>query len=235
MLLICDDFSRFTWAYFMRHKSDTVAHFDHFLAYKRVAGTPSAVEVLRSDEGGEFKEDFAKLCRRHNIRQEFTTADSAKFNGVAERHIAMIASAGMAAQVQAKSLFRGLEIPPGSRLWSARNYWTCYALNRTATSADVGDKSPFEMRFGPVPQKRPIPFLKPSYVETKRQDKLSPKTLPCFSLDRRQTAPVIPMRYFSIQQVLFTLATSHGRGYLLQSLFLQKMCILYRFQGREGS
>ena len=77
MLLICDDFSRFTWTYFMRQKSDTVALFEQFLADERVAENTSAVEVVRSDEGEECKEDFAKLCRRHNIRQEFTTADSA--------------------------------------------------------------------------------------------------------------------------------------------------------------
>ena len=87
-----------------------------------MAGIPLAAEVVRLDEGEEFKGDFAKLCRRHNIRQEFTTADSAKFNGVgAERHIAMVESAGMAAQVQAKPLFRVFKIPSGSRLWSARN------------------------------------------------------------------------------------------------------------------
>ena len=65
MLLICNDFSRFMWTYFMRQKSDR--------ADERVAGNPSPVEVVRSDEGGEFKGGFAKLCRRHNIRQEFTT------------------------------------------------------------------------------------------------------------------------------------------------------------------
>ena len=188
MLLICDDFSRFTWTYFMRQKSDAVSFFGQFLADERVAGIPSAVEVVRSDEGGEFKGDFAKLCRRRNIRQEFTTADSANFNGVAERHIAMIESAGMAAQVQAKSLFRGFKIPSGSRLWSARNYWACYALNRTATIANVGDKSPFEMRFGTLPQS-PIPFPKPGYVKIKRQDKLRPEALPCFFIGPSANRP----------------------------------------------
>ena len=87
----------------MRQKSDAVALFEQFFADERVAGTPSAaVEVVRSDEGGEFKGDFAKLCSRQNIRQEFNTADNAKFNEVAGGHIAMIESAGMAAQVQAK-------------------------------------------------------------------------------------------------------------------------------------
>ena len=160
MLLICDDSSHFTWTYFMRQKSDVVTLFEQFLADEHVAGIPSAVEVRHSVKGGEFKEDFAKLCRRYNIRQEFTTADSAKFNGVAERHIAMVKSASMTAQVQAKSLFRAFKILSGNRLWSARNYWACYALNCTATSTNVWDKSPFETRFGTVPQS-PIPFLKP--------------------------------------------------------------------------
>ena len=188
MLLICDDFSRFTWTYFMRQKSDTVTLFEQFLADERVAGIPSAVEVVRSHKGGEIKEDFAKLYRRHSIRQEFTTADSAKFNGVAELHIAMIESAGMAAQVQAKSLFRGFKIPFGNSLWSTPNYWACYALNRTAIRANVRDKSPFELRFIMVPQS-PIPFLKPGYVKTKRQDKLRPKALSCFFIGPSANRP----------------------------------------------
>ena len=65
----------------MRQKSHTVTLFEQVLADERVAGNPSAVEVVRLDEGEEFKGEFAKLCRRHSIRQEFTTADSAKFNG----------------------------------------------------------------------------------------------------------------------------------------------------------
>ena len=89
----------------MRQTSDTVTLFEQFLSDERVAGIPSAVEVVRSGEGEEFRGGFAKLCRRHNIRQEFTNADSTEFSGVAERHIAMIKPAGMAAQVQEKSGF----------------------------------------------------------------------------------------------------------------------------------
>ena len=66
----------------MRQKSDAVALFEQFLADERVAGIPSAVEVVRSDEGRELEGDFAKLYRRHNIRQKFTTADSTRLNKV---------------------------------------------------------------------------------------------------------------------------------------------------------
>ena len=47
MLLMCDDFSRFTWTYFMRQKSDVITLFEQFVAGKRVAGIPSVVEVVR--------------------------------------------------------------------------------------------------------------------------------------------------------------------------------------------
>ena len=48
--------------------------------------------LVRSDKEGEFKGDFAKLFGRRNSCQEFITAESAKFNGIAERHIAMVES-----------------------------------------------------------------------------------------------------------------------------------------------
>ena len=106
--------------------------------------------------------------------------DSVKFNRVTERHIVMVESAGWCGCSSASNVtFSWIQIPSGSRLWSVHNYWACYALIRTATSVNVGDKSPFEMRFGTVPQS-PIPFLKLGYVKTKRQDKLRPKAFSFF-------------------------------------------------------
>ena len=75
-----------------------------------MAETPLEEEEIRIDAVDGFRGDFAKLCRSHSIRQEVTTADSAKFNGVAERHIAMVESAGIAAQVQARPPFRVFKI-----------------------------------------------------------------------------------------------------------------------------
>ena len=39
MLLICDDYSRFTWVYFLRSKSETVVYFKQFLSDVRATGT----------------------------------------------------------------------------------------------------------------------------------------------------------------------------------------------------
>ena len=42
---------------------------------------PEKVEVVRSDDGGEFMEgEFGALCDKEKIMQEKTTADSPQFN-----------------------------------------------------------------------------------------------------------------------------------------------------------
>ena len=55
--LIRDDFTRMTWVYFLRKKSDATEAFKQFLADVRADGVPSTVEVVRSDGGGEFSFD----------------------------------------------------------------------------------------------------------------------------------------------------------------------------------
>ena len=128
------------------------------------------IEVVIFNGEGELKMDFAKLCRRQNVRQEFrSSGNSTNFNELAQRHVAMVEAAVMAAQVQARLLCPGFKIPSGSLLWSARNYVTCYALSRRTTNVNLGDRPPFEMRFGTITQ-RPISFLNLGYIISKRQD-----------------------------------------------------------------
>ena len=50
-MLIRDDFSRYSWVYFLQHKSDTADAFETFLADTRTDGS---VEIVHSDNGGEF-------------------------------------------------------------------------------------------------------------------------------------------------------------------------------------
>ena len=91
--------------------------------------------VLRSDEGGEFNHgELGHLCRERNIKQDFTTADSPEYNGVAERGLAMIESAALAARIQASELFPGFDIPEKPSLWAEAMSWACDANNRTDTS-----------------------------------------------------------------------------------------------------
>ena len=112
MLMIRDDFTRFNAVYFMRSKDEVSRYFRQYLVDYRVTGVPCPVETVRTDDVAEFKGGaFADLCRERDIRQEFTTADSPRFNGEVERGIAMIESAGKAAIIQASLNFRGMGIP----------------------------------------------------------------------------------------------------------------------------
>ena len=130
MLLVKDVFFRFSGAYFIRSKSEVSKYFKQYLADHRFSGAPSPVETVRTDDAAEFKSRyFADLCRERGIRQDFTTANSPQFNGVAERGIAMIESTGKAALIQAKCMFSGMGIPLSDSLWAAQTYWACNALN----------------------------------------------------------------------------------------------------------
>ena len=105
-------FSLYAWLYFISHKSDAAEEFKQFLADLRIGYIPSEVVVVRSDNVGEFNQgEFGQLCRERNIMQEFTTADSPEYSGVAEQGLAMIESAALAARIQASELFPGFDIP----------------------------------------------------------------------------------------------------------------------------
>ena len=89
-MMVRDDFSRFTRVFFLRPQNETAIYFSKYLA--EIA--PRKVEVVRRDGGGEFSEcTFGYLCTSEKIRQSFTIADSLRYNGVAERQIAIIEAA----------------------------------------------------------------------------------------------------------------------------------------------
>ena len=85
-MIVKDDFTRYSWVYFFERRSDAAEAFRKFLADVRAGGVPSAVEIVGSDNRGEFLGgDFGYVCRQYCIKQEFTNAKSPELNGVAER------------------------------------------------------------------------------------------------------------------------------------------------------
>ena len=80
-----DDFSRRTWVYFLKNKSEA---FNKFLEFKAQAEKECGhyVKVLRSDRGGEYTSNtFVNYCRNHGIKKELTASYTPQQNGVAER------------------------------------------------------------------------------------------------------------------------------------------------------
>ena len=85
MLTFIDDFTRKTWVYFLKKKSEV---FEKFYNFKALVENQSGlhIKVLRTDRGGEYISKFFLLfCRENGIQKQFTTRFTPQQNGVAER------------------------------------------------------------------------------------------------------------------------------------------------------
>lgn len=85
ILTIMDDYSRFTWIYFLKKKSETIMRFRQFKSMVELQ-TPFKIKAICSDKGGEYvAQSFAKLCEDTSIIRQFTHVYTPHQNGVAER------------------------------------------------------------------------------------------------------------------------------------------------------
>nr|GEU42643.1 retrovirus-related Pol polyprotein from transposon TNT 1-94 [Tanacetum cinerariifolium] len=84
-LVITNDYSRFTWVFFLATKDETslilktfITGLENQLSLK--------VKVIRSDNGTEFKNsDLNQFCRLKGIKREFSVPRTPQQNGIAER------------------------------------------------------------------------------------------------------------------------------------------------------
>jgi transposase InsO family protein len=84
-LVIVDDFSRFTWVFFLQDKSETQGTLKHFL---RRAQNEFELKVkkIRSDNGSEFKNlQVEEFLEEEGIKHEFLAPYTPQQNGVVER------------------------------------------------------------------------------------------------------------------------------------------------------
>eukprot|EP00253_Pinus_taeda_P021650 PITA_21650 len=80
-----DDFSRNTWIYFLKKKSEA---FDRFKEFKALVEnqTEKKIMVLRTDNCGEFcSKEFEEFCKKCGIAQQKTMPYTPEKNGFAER------------------------------------------------------------------------------------------------------------------------------------------------------
>ncbi|MCO5555117.1 hypothetical protein L7F22_008658 [Adiantum nelumboides] len=85
MLVLVDDFSRYTWVSFLKLKSEA---FGSIRDWKAMVEKEKDLKVksIRSDRGGEFlSENFARWCKSEGIRRQLTTPYTPSQNGVVER------------------------------------------------------------------------------------------------------------------------------------------------------
>ena len=84
-LTFIDEFSRYCWVHFLKHKSEV---FGLFKVFKALVENQSGrkLKVLRSENGGEYvKSKFINYCVDSGIQMQHSIPYTPQKNGVAER------------------------------------------------------------------------------------------------------------------------------------------------------
>ncbi|GKC32579.1 retrovirus-related pol polyprotein from transposon TNT 1-94, partial [Tanacetum coccineum] len=140
-LLFIDDFSRMSWVYFLKHKSEVFECFKKFkiLVEKQ---TRKVVKVLRTDHGGEFtSNEFHAFYDEHGINKQLTAPYTPERNGVAERKNRMVVE-------MARSMLKQKGMPDS--FWAEGVAAAVHILNISPTKA-VWDQTPYEAWNGNKP------------------------------------------------------------------------------------
>jgi transposase InsO family protein len=73
VLIIVDDYSRYSWVFFLESKDQVFKHLQ-LLALMLNNEHPNCLKVIRSDNGTEFRNaSFDKFCLEYEIDQQFST------------------------------------------------------------------------------------------------------------------------------------------------------------------
>ncbi|WVZ64214.1 LOW QUALITY PROTEIN: hypothetical protein U9M48_013774 [Paspalum notatum var. saurae] len=85
VLVVVDDFSRFSWVFFMEFKDEAI-DFVRDLVLRLRNKSHKAMRAIRSDNGGEFKNSrFKNFCRDLGLKHQFSSPYTPPQNGVVER------------------------------------------------------------------------------------------------------------------------------------------------------
>ncbi|KAJ9535609.1 hypothetical protein OSB04_un001255 [Centaurea solstitialis] len=124
-LVIVNDFSRFTWVYFLKTKDETSGLIKSFVT--RIENQANLkVKVIRSDNGTEFKNsDINSFCDDKGIEKQYSAPRTPQHNGVAEwRNRTLIEAA--------RSLLADSKLP--ITFWAEAVNTTSYVQNRILVS-----------------------------------------------------------------------------------------------------
>ncbi|GJY53180.1 putative ribonuclease H-like domain-containing protein, partial [Tanacetum coccineum] len=132
-LVVTNDYSRFSWVFFLTTKDETSEILQNFI--KEIENlVDKKVKIIRSDNGTEFKnkvmDDF---CREIGIKREYNVAKTPQQNGVAERRNRTLIDA-------AKTMYIYLERRNQSRLHCDANLERCFAYFRFISKKVVIDQ-----------------------------------------------------------------------------------------------
>lgn len=170
-LLFIDDFSRMTFVYFLRAKSEVV---DRFVEFKQFVENQleRKIKILRSDNGTEYmNQRMAKILERNGILHQTSTPHTPQQNGLAER---------MNRTVVEKARCMLFDAKINTSFWAEAVSTAIYLINRLPSSGT--GKTPYEIWYGRKPdltQLRVFGCKAMSHVPKANRTKFKPKSIEC--------------------------------------------------------
>nr|GEY12139.1 hypothetical protein [Tanacetum cinerariifolium] len=146
-LVVTDDFSRFTWTFFLKTKDESSGILRNFITeienLKEIR-----VKIIRCDNGGEFRnKEMNNFYSRKGIKREFINTRTPQQNGVAKRRNMTLIEA-------ARTMLADAKLPV--TFWAEAVNTACYVQNRVLVNKSQ-NKTPYELFNGRSPA---IGFLK---------------------------------------------------------------------------
>ena len=142
IMVMVDDFTRYTWVILLRSKSDAPKHIEALCT--RLQNEKSLkIDRIRSDHGKEFENSYMEsFYTRSGIYQEFSAPITPKQNGVVERKNRVI-------QEMAKAMLHNKDV--ARNLWGEAVNTTCHTINRVYFRLGT-KKTPYELWKGRKPK-----------------------------------------------------------------------------------
>jgi transposase InsO family protein len=86
VLVIIDDYSRYSWVFFLESRDEVFEHFQS-LALRLNNEHPNYLKAIRSDNGTEFRNaSFDQFCLEHGVDQQFSAPRVPQQNGDVEQN-----------------------------------------------------------------------------------------------------------------------------------------------------
>nr|GEW08278.1 hypothetical protein [Tanacetum cinerariifolium] len=142
-LVVTDDFSRFTWTFFLKSKDETSGIVKKFIT--EIENLKDLkVKIIRCDNGGEFRnKEMNDFCSQKEIKREFSNARTPLQNGVAERRNRTLIEA-------ARTMLDDAKLPV--TFWAEAVNTAGYIQNRVLVNKSH-NKTPYELFNGKFEEK----------------------------------------------------------------------------------
>jgi transposase InsO family protein len=174
-ILFVDDYTRFSWLYLLKNKSDVFTTFKNFKATveKQLS---KQIQFLRTDCGGEYtSNDFNAFCASNGITHHLSCPHTPQQNGIVERKHRHIVECAL-------TLLSHASLPIVH--WTYAITAAIHLINRLPTPT-LSHKSPWETLFHKTPDISHLrtfgcicfPLLRPYNTH-----KLQPRSTPCIFL-----------------------------------------------------